>query len=467
MTAREPRPLPDTSLQRHIRILADSADLPSREPAVGIDLNIDTINAPAARTLSPISSHAMNTLNGTNPSTQNHTPSYNPSFSKAANGTIRSVPLDTLHIDATTTTASSPPDEAARRAQSKIDQPAMPHSTKTLPQAPIPIPIATPQPALARQNSNNLVVGNGLIRKLSAEFGPTRTIPNISTSTNSNSSPNSNHPLALSEDTNGNTSAGPGGPTQWSSAVGRANLGKSGRVIERLMGENDMLKRDLNLERLRAEESRQAVKMAEGKMEALTAEYDGKLHDAAINKTLLKRRERQLSDLKAQIEGERQRADSAVEREKTWRIELEKVQEECKRKVEEAQTFAALMEGRNKALTSHWKDQGVEVDRTVTKLSKEIESIVEERRNDDRKMNMLQGLCDQQAELLGSLEREKQGIQMAFERYKKEQEESLQGIKERAQQQEAANEATLRESQKVLGELKWALAVKKNVKGAQ
>jgi chromosome segregation ATPase len=233
------------------------------------------------------------------------------------------------------------------------------------------------------------------------------------------------------------------------------------------MGENDMLKRDLNIERLRAEESRQAVKMAEGKMEALTAEYDGKLHDAAINKTLLKRRERQLTDLKAQIEGERQRADTAVDRERTWRDELERVQEECKEKVEEAQTFSMLMEGRNKAMTSHWKDQGVEVDSTVTKLSKEIASIVEERRNDDRKMNMLQGLCDQQAKLLGSLEREKQDIQMAFESYKREQEESLQGIKERARQQEDANEAALLETQRVLGELKWALAVKKNVKGAQ
>jgi chromosome segregation ATPase len=233
------------------------------------------------------------------------------------------------------------------------------------------------------------------------------------------------------------------------------------------MGENDMLKRDLNIERLRAEESRQVVKMAEGKMEALTAEYDGKLHDAAINKTLLKRRERQLTDLKAQIEGERQRADTAVDRERTWRDELERVQEECKEKVEEAQTFSMLMEGRNKAMTSHWKDQGVEVDSTVTKLSKEIASIVEERRNDDRKMNMLQGLCDQQAKLLGSLEREKQDIQMAFESYKREQEESLQGIKERARQQEDANEAALLETQRVLGELKWALAVKKNVKGAQ
>jgi chromosome segregation ATPase len=238
-------------------------------------------------------------------------------------------------------------------------------------------------------------------------------------------------------------------------------------VIERLMGENDMLKRDLNLERLRAEESRQAVKMAEGKMEALAAEYDGKLHDAAINKTLLKRRERQLSDLKAQIEGERQRADMAVERERTWREELERVQEDCNKRVEEAQTYAALMKGRNDALTSHWKEQGAEVDRTVAELSKEIESIVEERRNDDRKMNMLQGLCDQQAELLGSLEREKQGIQKAFESYKWEQDESLRGLKERARLQEAANEAALLETQRVLGELKWALAVKKNVKGAQ
>lgn len=403
----------------------------------------------------------MNTLNGGANLNIHNNPSHGPSFSKTANGTIRSVPADTLHID--TTTTSSTPDEAARRPHSENDQ--MPHSTRTLPQLPIPIPNS--QPPLTRQNSNNLIVGNGLIRKLSAEFGPTRTIPNnINTSPN-NSNSNSNSVHVVEQDCSGNTSAGPGGAAQWSSAVGRANLGKSGRVIERLMGENDMLKRDLNLERLRAEESRQAVKMAEGKMEALTAEYDGKLHDAAINKTLLKRRERQLSDLKAQIEAERQRADMAVERERTWREELERVQEDCNKRVEEAQTYAALMKGRNDTLTSHWKEQGAEVDRTVAELSKEIESIVEERRNDDRKMNMLQGLCDQQAELLGSLEREKQGIQKAFESYKWEQDESLRGLKERARLQEAANEAALLETQRVLGELKWALAVKKNVKGAQ
>lgn len=233
------------------------------------------------------------------------------------------------------------------------------------------------------------------------------------------------------------------------------------------MGENDMLKRDLNLERLRAEESKQAVRMAEGKMEALAAEYDGKLHDAAINKTLLKRRERQVAEMKAQIEAEKTRADKAVERERGWKEAMEKIEDESKRSVEEAQTFAALMKGRNDAMTSHWRDQGVEVNKTVAKLGAEIETIVQERRADDDRMNMLQELCDQQAEQLNALQAEKDGIAEAFNKYKIMQEDALKEIKARARAQEQANETALLETQKVLGELKWALGVKKNVKGAE
>jgi len=233
------------------------------------------------------------------------------------------------------------------------------------------------------------------------------------------------------------------------------------------MGENDMLKRDLNLERLRAEESKQAVRMAEGKMEALAAEYDGKLHDAAINKTLLKRRERQVAEMKSQIEAEKNRADKAVERERGWKEAMEKIEDESKRSVEEAQTFAALMKGRNDAMTSHWRDQGLEVNKTVAKLGAEIETIVQERKVDDDRMNMLQELCEQQAEQLTALQAEKDGISEAFDKYKIMQEDALKEIKARARAQEQANEAALLETQRVLGELKWALGVKKNVKGAE
>jgi hypothetical protein len=410
----------------------DAPDTRTTEPTAGVGQNLDPINA-----LSPISSNAMNSLNSASAPSQD-----SPQSSKTPNGTIRSVPSESLHLE-----TSVPSDEDTRRVQSKSDSAAISNSTKAYGALP------TSQPPLTWQN--NIPVSNGLVRTISSEFGPTKNF--------------SNSNLHAMEDNSASSSNGvtsPGAP-QWSSAVGRANLGKSGRVIERLMGENDMLKRDLNIERLRAEESKQSVKMAEGKMEAMASEYEGKLHDAAINKTLLKRRERQLAEVKAQVDGERQRADKAVEREKGWRDAMEKEEAESKRKVEEAQTYAALMEGRNKAMTSHWKEQGAEVNRTVNKLGKEIEALVIERRNDDDRMNMLQGLCDQQAEQLTALQKEKEGIYLAFENYKKEQEDGLRAIKERARLQEEKNEEILMESQRVLGELKWALGVKKNVKDAE
>lgn len=385
------------------------------------------INDLPVRTLSPISSMAMNTIHSSPPPTHDGRPS---------NGKIRTVASDPLHLDTTS------PDDP-RRAQARADP--MPH-TAIKQSASIPAIPTHSQPPLSRQNS--IPIGHGIVRTISAEFGPSRTFTNGPSPADDSLSPN-------------------GGSSQWSSAVGRANLGKSGRVIERLMGENDMLKRDLKLEALRAEESKQAVKMAEGKMEALVGEYEGRLHDAAINKTLLKRRERQLTDLKGQVETEKTRADRAVESEKGWREAMEKLEAESKRKVEEAQTYAALMEGRNKAMTSHWKEQGAEVSRTVGKLGKDIETLVEERRQDDTRMNMLQALCEQQKEELSKLRAEKEGIGEAFGRYKAAQEDLLRDIKQKASNQETTNARILEESQKVLGELKWALGVKKNVKGAQ
>ncbi|KAF4634019.1 hypothetical protein G7Y89_g4090 [Cudoniella acicularis] len=413
-------------------------ELKTELSAIGVQGIENPIDAPI-RTLSPLSHHAMNALKISSP------PSYDQiNSSKNPHTTIRPVNSEPVQFEAL------PSEPSGRRSKSdppiKYDSAAMPHSTKTLPAVP-----THSSPPLAWQNTMS---GNGLVRTISAEFGLTRKY--------------SNNNLHIAEDSstssNGNATSlviGPGA-SQWSSAVGRANLGKSGRVIERLMGENDMLKRDLHIERLRAEESKQAVKMAEGKMEALTSEYEGKLHEAAINKTLLRRKERQVEDLKSQVEGEKRRANAAVEGEHMWRDAMEKLEEDSKRKVEEAQTYAALMEGRNNAMTSHWKEQGAEVSRTVSKLGKEIETLVEDRRGDDRRMNMLQDLCDQQTEQLLFLIKEKESIGAAFEAYKREQEESLAAIKEKAKAQEQLNDEIIRESQKVLGELKWALAVKKN-----
>ncbi|RDL38392.1 uncharacterized protein BP5553_02732 [Venustampulla echinocandica] len=422
--------LADDILKEFDRILAGD----------GVERLVGPVDVPA-RTLSPVSSRAMNKLKKPAPTSSNE----HRSISKNSPSTIRSVASEPVRLESTP--------ESSQQTQGNNSSEIMPHSTKDLPA----LSTLTSQPPSAWQNSVPRV-GNGLVRTMSSEFGVTRTLSNSNLRTADDGPSN----------TNGNTTSpvlSPGGAApQWSSAVGRANLGKSGRVIERLMGENDMLRRDLNIERLRAEEMRQAVKMAEGRMEALTQEHEGKLHEAAINKTLLKRKERQVDDLKAQIDGEKRKANNAMESERTWRDAMEKLEEESKRKVEEAQTIATLMEGRNNTMTGHWREQGEEVQRAINKHKKVIEVIVERRISDDKRINLLQIVCDQRAAATEILENKNAEIQAAFDEYKRVQEEGLADIKRNAREREERQEAIIEESQRVLGELKWALGVQKNLR---
>lgn len=249
----------------------------------------------------------------------------------------------------------------------------------------------------------------------------------------------------------------------WSAAVGKATLGKFGRLVERLMGEIVTLKRALNIEHLRVEESRQAAKIAEAKMEAYKSDATACLHDATSNKALLEKRDKQLEVLKAQVESEKQRATSAEEREREWRAEVEKHEKTAV----EAKLYTALLEGRNSEMTKHWSGYGMEANRVVAELRKTISSVTEKRWEDDEKIRILKLLSNQQEEQLRQLKLEKERIDAAFVAYQEQQESMLRKIKIGAAAQEKQSEDILEESRKVLAELKWALGVKTNVPTAQ
>ncbi|CRK35416.1 hypothetical protein BN1708_006732 [Verticillium longisporum] len=74
----------------------------------------------------------------------------------------------------------------------------------------------------------------------------------------------------------GMESPGPPGQAGWDSTIGKAGLGKTGRVINKLVSDNDSLKRDIKIEQLRAEEAKQAAKLVEDKMERLISDYESR-----------------------------------------------------------------------------------------------------------------------------------------------------------------------------------------------
>uniref|UniRef100_L2GAB7 Uncharacterized protein n=1 Tax=Colletotrichum fructicola (strain Nara gc5) TaxID=1213859 RepID=L2GAB7_COLFN len=254
----------------------------------------------------------------------------------------------------------------------------------------------------------------------------------------------------------------------WDSTIGKAGLGKTGRVINKLVSDNEALKRDIQsdiqIERLRAEEAKQAAKLVEDKMERLISDYESRLLEASVTKTLLSRKERQVETLQGNVELEKKRTSDAQAKEQMWRDEMEKMRSSTTKQVEDANTHAALMEGRYNAISSHWKDQGDEVKRAHLKLRAEIAGLVEERRRDDDKITTLRDLCDQQDGNIKELQRQKEDMEKKFSDYKTEQEAALKSIKTNAAEREAEQERLLEETRSTLAKLKWALSVKENVK---
>ncbi|ROT41559.1 hypothetical protein SODALDRAFT_122598 [Sodiomyces alkalinus F11] len=255
-------------------------------------------------------------------------------------------------------------------------------------------------------------------------------------------------------------------PGAWDSTIGKAGLGKTGRVINKLVSDNDALKREIQLERLRADEAKREAKVAEERMERMIGEHESQLLEASVTKTLLARKERQVETLMWAVGHEKQRAAEALERESNWRAEMEKTRVATTRQVEEANTYAALMEGRYNAISSHWREQGEEVKRVHRKLRGEMDDLVAERRRDDEKISTLQELCDQQDGNIRELKRQRDEMEAKFEEYKRQQEEALSDIKTHAAEREAEQERMLQETRDVLNKLKWALNVKENVKDA-
>ncbi|KAL7950640.1 hypothetical protein V8C42DRAFT_307124 [Trichoderma barbatum] len=254
---------------------------------------------------------------------------------------------------------------------------------------------------------------------------------------------------------------------QWDSTIGKAGLGKTGRVINKLVSDNDALKREIKIEKLRAEEAKQAAKLVEDKMERMVNDYESRLLEANVTKTLLARKERQVETLMATVDVEKKKAVAAQELERNWRDEMEKAKLDAKTQADDATSYAQLMEGRYNAISSHWRDQGDEVNKAIATIKTEITTIVDERKSDDDKIQTLRDLCEQQDSNIQKLRREKEDIARLFEEYKKAQEENLKDIKENAKQTEAEQQRILEESRETLNKLRWALNVKTNVKGAE
>ncbi len=305
-------------------------------------------------------------------------------------------------------------------------------------------------------------------RPIDGQTSPTRSPAHESDHITSNHISNMEHSVLSSRfDPKKDTSTSEVQSLPWSAAVGHATTGKSGRVIERLMGENDHLRRDVKLKNLRYEEEAKRSEMARSKLENLQATNDNLVASHEVDKAALARRDRKFEELKAELEVERRRREMAEQETKDTTKERDEVVSRCRRELMEEKETARKITAQYDVLSSSWKTLSEGYRRQLDKLRADIKLLTQRRVEDRTKLERLVVVMEQTRRESEKMSQAKQAVSKIFQDYKAESEEGMKDIRERAARNEEASHGALEEMEKVVGEMRYIINLKKDLKDAE
>lgn len=248
----------------------------------------------------------------------------------------------------------------------------------------------------------------------------------------------------------------------WSAAIGRAATGKSGRVIEKLMGENDRLQRERKLAIVKLEEEVKRGESARSALEGLQVSNEtlSSIHES--DKIQMTKKDRKIELLRADLQSEKLRREKAEKETRESRREREEVVEELRRSAAEDREEARRSTAQYEILASSWKTLEDRYERQTQKLKTDLNDLRTEINGDKRKMTELEIVIEQLTHELAKVAQVKDKLLTGFQAYKKEQESGLQEIQEKAERNNSANEELHEQMSGVLGQMKHVVNVKKD-----
>lgn len=258
--------------------------------------------------------------------------------------------------------------------------------------------------------------------------------------------------------------------TPWvgGTGLGNANLGKSGRVIEKLMAENDKLKREIKAEAAKREELQRTANAQKPRLEALQAENARLSHCKAVDESVIKRRDRKIEDLKAELDVERQKRESLEHRVQDAERKMGEYQEhsnkEVQQAVEEAKhatTHASILETSHRQLSSEYRQR-------IAAASKQLRELSDDREEDRKRLTKLDVVNHQMRQESEKARKLYNELLAASDRYKAEKDSEVDGVlgdvrqlKGGISEREGELETTLEEMHKVMNRMKWLMNMQK------
>ena len=260
----------------------------------------------------------------------------------------------------------------------------------------------------------------------------------------------------------------PEGHNEWSSAVGRATVGgKSGRVIEKLMGDVERMRRDNRLLMAEKEEEVRRSESARSLVESLRTTNTNLGAICEANNSALARKDRKIEELKAELEAEKARRVDAETQAKAVSKERDEVVAACRKELIAEKEVARKSSSQYEALASSWRSLDDGYRRQTQKLKDDIKIIHNGRVEDQHRYDQLDVIFTQLSREAKSHKEAKDHVVAQFEKYKQEKESSIREMREKAEKNNLASEETLKELKRVMGQMKYIINVKRDVRGVE
>ncbi|KAK4695976.1 hypothetical protein P7C71_g1882, partial [Lecanoromycetidae sp. Uapishka_2] len=257
------------------------------------------------------------------------------------------------------------------------------------------------------------------------------------------------------------------GSSPWSAAVGRAAMGKSGRVIEKLQGDNDRLQREKKLATVKLEEEVKRGESARSALESLQISNQNLSSIHESDKNFLTKKERRIEELRADLGMEKGRRESAENATRESRRERDEIVDQIRREAAEDRELARRANNQYDMLSKSWKGLEDRYERQTLRLRDDLQALRRQIEEDRRKLVQIEVIMDQLRQEGEKTRKAKEHLSSDFEAYKTEQEDGIREIRERAERNDNSHRQKLEQMEDMLGQMRYIVNVKAAVRDVE
>lgn len=246
-------------------------------------------------------------------------------------------------------------------------------------------------------------------------------------------------------------------------SLGRSTTGKSGRVIERLMAENDRLRRELKVETTARAEEKKAREAILQSRDSLQSTNDILVHQTNIDKRSLEKKDRKIEELKNERDTERSMRTVAERDLRQIQAEGDAEMQTIRQELVMATTLREKAITQYEALASGWKQLDQSYRTKVEEMRRKLDDMLAERARDQALLKRLEVTAEQQRQEVEKMRAAKSKVTQRFEEVMEHSEAGIKDLRARAEKIDSEASVILAESHQALDEMRYVMNIKRNV----